>query len=228
MKPRDTRLLRALRKIVAVACRDYRQNWAALDQVLYNLCRRHPDHSRCAINAKLWIVGRAYGTGIERQIKSDGSPESAMDRLAERFAAHRRQLDTILRGLRGVREPLTPGKLTQILDAHGQFVRLMKQKRIVRHGTVPRSFASKYLHFHHPAVPIYDSVAVELLTGMYPRTPVNEEILVPKGADQKYAEFVGRFWRIYQEARISGVKITVKLVDHCLLTLAKRATRVGS
>src|SRR6516225_8308780 len=57
---------------------DYRAKWCAIDETLYDLCRRYPDHSDLrGINAKLWIIGRTYATGIERKIFTQGSQGSS-------------------------------------------------------------------------------------------------------------------------------------------------------
>ena len=51
----------------------YLQNWLQIDNTLYSLCRKNYGHdSMNSINAKLWIIGRTYMTGIERKIESNG------------------------------------------------------------------------------------------------------------------------------------------------------------
>jgi hypothetical protein len=203
-------------------CRDYWENWAALDQALYDLCKRHPrHHNRDAINTKLWILGRTYATGIERQIRSNGTQGNSLERLAEKFYSHRHDVDKILSQLQKVKQPLNPEKLTKILEAHGQFLRLIKKMKLIRGGQSPRSFVSKYLHFHHPVVPIYDSVALKVLKGKYSRMEVNGEVQLPKGADDDYWNFLRRFWKFYQEIKKSGGEQGVKLADNYLLALAK-------
>ncbi|MEW5826372.1 MAG: hypothetical protein AB1778_06020, partial [Candidatus Bipolaricaulota bacterium] len=55
------------------AVADYEHSWRATDEALYDLCRRHPDHAdQAGVNAKLWIIGRTYATGIERKIPANG------------------------------------------------------------------------------------------------------------------------------------------------------------
>jgi len=143
------------------ACRDYRLNWKARDDALRGLCRKFPDHQRRdGVNAKLWIISRSYATGIERRIKSAGTQGSSMETLADHFWRRRTSVDNIIKSLRGVREPLTPSKLEQIANAHGKLLRVVR-KVLRRKRQSPRSFVSKYLHFHNPAVPIFDSVVVK-------------------------------------------------------------------
>ncbi len=204
------------------ACADYRANWEAVEIALYDLCKRHPTHQdQGGINAKLWIIGRAYATGIERKIKSKGVQGSSMTQLGKHFWRNRRRVDKVLSRLRGVNEPLTPNTLTKILDAHGRLVRIVQGA--LRKGQTPRSFVSKYLHFHNRAVPIFDSVAVRAARKHYRREKCDTSIQIPAAADKQYSDFLLRFWRLYQEAQISGAKISVKLLDNYLLALAKEA-----
>lgn len=201
------------------ACAHYRRNWDAVETALYGLCRRYPNHkSRAGINAKLWIIVRAYATGIERKIKSQGVQGSSMTQLGDHFWRNRRRVDAVLRGLRSVKEPLTTGKLTKILAAHARLVRLIKP--VLRKRQTPRSFVSKYLHFHNSAVPICDSVAARAVRGCYRRMKRGTSVEIPAGADPQYADFLLRFWQLYQDARASRVKVSVKLLDHYLLSLA--------
>ncbi|MHB8522234.1 MAG: hypothetical protein ACYDH9_15955 [Limisphaerales bacterium] len=201
------------------ACRDYKANWEALDVALYDLCKKHPDHqSRGVINAKLWIIGRTYATGIERKIPSKGSQGSSMTQLADYLWMHRNKADTALRLLCGLREPLTPDKLKVILKAHGQLQQLVKGR--LRKGQTPRSFVSKYLHFHCPAVPIYDNVAVASLRTAYPWKREFEVFKLHNATDEEYGCFVLRFWRLYHEAKSSAAEVSVKLLDHYLLASA--------
>jgi len=204
------------------ACADYAANWEAVEIALYDLCKRHPDHQdQGGINAKLWIIGRAYATGIERKISSQGFQGSSMTQLGKHFWRNRHRVDKALQILRGVNQPLTPEKLTKILDAHGRLVRIIQGA--LRKGQTPRSFVSKYLHFHNPAVPIFDSVAVAAARKHYRRERRDGSVQIPAMAGPQYADFLMRFWRLYQEARDSGAKVSVKLLDNYLLALAKEA-----
>jgi hypothetical protein len=201
------------------ACRAYEANYAALNQVLYDLCRRHPDHKhRDGINAKLWVIGRTYATGIERHIRTKGSQGSSLTQLADHLWQHRREVDECLDQLRKAREPLTLNKLTIILAAHGRLLQIVQP--LLRPGISPRSFISKYLHFHVPAVPIYDGIAASTLGKLYPWRRAFLVCDVPAHADQQYARFVLRFWQCYQAMRRKQQRVSVKLIDEALLALA--------
>lgn len=199
------------------ACQDYTERWALLDQVLYDLCAKHPTHQTAEeVDAKLWIIGRTYATGIERRVAGqNGVQGGALERVAQHMIKNGGEIDSILASLAGIQEPLDLDKLAAIVAAHGQFVSLLKQ--ITTKGRAPRSFASKYLHFHHPAVPIYDSYVVVTLGRLYARQKL-DALVEPIEADADYVWYVKRFWRLYQEARTSPERVSVKLLDHFLLT----------
>ena len=162
------------------ACADYAANWEAVEIALYDLCKRHPDHQdQGGINAKLWIIGRAYATGIERKISSQGFQGSSMTQLGKHFWRNRHRVDKALQILRGVNQPLTPEKLTKILDAHGRLVRIIQGA--LRKGQTPRSFVSKYLHFHNPAVPISITLPLVKFLGLRDLRNLARDRNLPEG-----------------------------------------------
>ena len=200
------------------AARTYRENWEATDAILYGMCRQYPDHrTRTGVNAKLLIIGRSYASGIERQIRSDRRQSSSINQLADHFWKNRMKVDAVLLELRDVREPLNIEHLCRILSAHGRLLRLVE--KVARPDRTPRSFVSKYLHFHCPAVPIIDSFSVVGLKRLYPRMS-NLTVLAGTG-DEHYRRFLRVFWLLYEDAQASGAKITVKQLDRCLLAAAQ-------
>ena len=201
------------------ALHDYNLEWRQTDDVLYALCRKYPRHTdRGGVAAKCWIIGRTYATGIERQITSDGQQGDSMSKLVSSLVAHASQVDVLVDRLRPLREPLTSDALATIIDVHGQFVHLLRE--IVRSDETPRSFAAKYLHFHCPLVPIYDSV----VAGIIPRLVRWRDSLMvfpkPDNADEEYASFCYRFWNLYEQARRDlGDRVCVRLLDYHMLVL---------
>jgi hypothetical protein len=165
--------------------------------------------------AKLWIIGRKFAAGIERRVAGEpGVQSGALWKVAEHMYASGQEIDGIVESLAAVWEPLDPDKLTAIIDAHGRFVRLLQ--RITTGGKAPRSFASKYLHFHNPAVPMYDRYAAWALRQLYARKKI-PALGTPTEVDQDYVWYVARFWRLYQDVSTSQQWISVKLLDHYLL-----------
>jgi hypothetical protein len=127
-----------------------------LDRTLYQLCAEHPRHDTIgAVNAKLWLIGRGFATGIERHVRSFGTQGSSLGRVAEHLLRHRVEVDEIVQQLRELAEPIDVETLSKVVALHGQFCKLVS--RIANGKKVLVSFASKYLHFHAPLVPIFDT-----------------------------------------------------------------------
>ena len=199
------------------AVKEYDENWKAIDMCLYALCRQFTGHvDPGETNAKCWIIGRTYATGIERKITTTGAQGSSMTQLAQHLFAHREIVDGWLQSLVGVREPLEPDKLRTILAVHGKFTNFLRS--ILRNNVSPRSFASKYLHFHCPAVPILDSFAVKNLARLVRWHQDLRAFEIPSDADEQYSWHVLRFWKLYQEARTQSAQVSVKHLDYFLLS----------
>ena len=202
------------------ACRDYAEKWQALDQTLYRLCQKHPDHSTWAsVAAKVWIIGRTYATGIERKIRSKGIQGSSLTQLTEHILANRGRVESIFSRLEGISGPLTLEKLKLIVVQHGKFMRLLQPK--LRRKQSPRSFVSKYMHFCCPLVPLYDTLAVKALQHLYPWQDSFKVFDLPPEADEEYGWHVMRFWQLHQDALRKSRRVTVKLLDFYLLCVAK-------
>lgn len=191
-------------------------NWAVLERTLYDLCQQQPGHAdRAGSNAKLWLIGRGFATGIERQIKSKGGQGSSMQTLCDHVHDNHASIDEVAGLLTSVEEPLDEEKLKAIATAHGRLCRLLRP--VLRKGVSPRSFAAKYLHFHCPAVPIYDRYAVWKLTKTCRWRREFNLYGKPREADDDYHWFLLRFWQLYQAARAIRPNVTVRQLDMYLL-----------
>jgi len=195
--------------------------WHILDGTLYGLCRQNREHRTWdSVAAKVWIIGRTYATGIERKIPTRNTQGSSLSQLVEHILQNRRVVDSIFGELAEVFEPLTPKKLKTIVDAHGRFVKVLQP--ILRRRQSPRSFASKYMHFHCSAVPLYDTYAVTALRHLYRWEDCFEVFALPASTDQEYAWHVMRFWQLYHAAKTARERVTVKLLDLYLLCVAEK------
>ena len=224
--------LETLRDGFAKARQDYKENWKLLDDVLYGLCRKHPYHQEQAeIRAKVNIIGRTYSSGIERMIKSDKTPGSSMEQLTNCFIENGSQIDSWIAQLSGIQEPLTDRGVREVLAVHGQLLRLLakitknerRDQPLARH-LQPRSFVSKYLHFHNAIVPIYDSVAsaeirkvTRKVVGWKAVRNVEFKMAVP--VDSDYKDYVEQFLALYVRMRDAGLKVTVRSLDFYLMWL---------
>jgi hypothetical protein len=197
------------------AVENYQAKFQLLDQLLYDLCQKHPDHTdRHSVYAKLWVIGRAYTTGIERAIRANGKMGGSLTALAEQMVSKGKQLNELFSELAEVSQPLTEENAKQVIALHGRFIKIIGS--VLRAKISPRSFASKYMHFHCNAVPIIDSVAdAKLRTLVRWRTAFN--FGMPKNADDYYGWFVMRFLALYRQVQNEGHHPTVKLIDAFLL-----------
>ena len=202
-------------------CKEYELRHRELDGILYRMCRKHPGHADIGgVHAKLWIIGRTYATGIERKIESEGTQGSSMSQLAELMHRRHRSVDKWIRRLHGFREPLRVRMLPDIFLAHGKLTLLIQG--LLRREACPRSFVSKYLHFHCRVVPIYDSLAASSLRARVRWNDDLELCGVPAGADSVYVRHVFRFMRLYGDLRQERPGTTVKQADRHLLEEYRR------
>lgn len=199
---------------------DYLANWRRADNALYDFVSQDPNHTSMAtINAKLLIIGRAYATGIERQIPRGDGGLGSLPRLGRFFHDNSATIDAILGELATVTEPLDAGKLANTIRLHGRFVSLLQH--ITRDHKSPRSFVAKYMHFHYPAVPLYDDRAARALRHRCHWRPALQIFNLPNGADEEYYRHVLRFWHVYQAAQEAGVDLSVMKLDKYLLWVAE-------
>lgn len=202
-------------------CCYYRDNWALTDRTLYDLCERYPAHNDpAAVNAKVLLIGRGFASGIERNIPSKRSMGSALGQLATHLIEQHDAVDGILSQLAKTKEPLTADAIPIIVAAHGRFCQLLRQITQKKKGV--RSFASKYLHFHCPRVPMIDSNSYACAWKM--RSPgrkswarMKEAFAWTEPADWDYYCFVLCFWHVYTYLQERRLEVSVRLVDQYLL-----------
>ena len=198
------------------ACKDYYAHWQLLDRTLYALCAEHPGHADAAdINAKLWIIGRTFASGIERAVPSTGAQGGSLARVRKQLLKHSEEVEDIFAALRTVAEPLDRDRLKLIVAQHGRFDKLLR--KITRKHRSARSFASKYMHFHCPAVPIYDGLSTARLTKL---VRWHRDLKVSKAGkhdDEWYRCHVQRLFALYEHLRKNRPRVSVRLVDVFLL-----------
>lgn len=205
----DARLLAAH----AAARRSYQTRWQTLDEVLYRLCDRHPGHAdRAGVNAKLYLVGRGLASGIERQIQSDRTQGSALRKLGDHLVVNAQALDAAIARLPMTANP-TGQDLQTVIEVHGAVVKLIQP---VLHRGTPRSFVSKYLHFHSPAVPIYDSVVVRNLPGYVTVADVGAWPGAKPAGDPDYRSYVLCVRALLRRLEAVGGSPTIRSVEWML------------
>jgi hypothetical protein len=199
-------------KDLTAAAASFDRDWGGVDDVLYGLCREFPGHEvPREVTAKLALVDRAYSAGLERQVIPDAGSQ-AITKIADFVVDHGREVDAIIAELAPLQEPLNGENMVEIVRAHGRLVDLLRQ--IPTRGTSPRSFAAKYLHFHRPIVPLYDSYVsttlVHLVRWDSQATPF---FALPPEGDPDYWDFCVRFLRLYEACHAAGLAVSVKQLD---------------
>ena len=78
------------------------------------------------------------------------------------------------------------------------------------------------MHFHCPAVPIYDSLAEKHLKQLVRWKQEYQIVRRSNYIDDKYARFVECFFRLYSAYNCKkGPRVSVKMLDYIILTPAR-------
>lgn len=198
---------------LAQAIKGYETSWKPVDAELYDLCRRRPRHDDFAdVYTKVVLIGRVYEAGVARAWRGEGDPESIITNVLLENAELIRGSLQRLAGRSFDRETAA-----EIVELHGHIARAISRKS---GGVFLAAFVSKYLHFHCPIVPIYDSNA-QAAIGRY----VNQEIVgqirkamtqLPEWA-RAYRNFLAAFIVLYERACAeTTLNPSVKELDHLL------------
>jgi hypothetical protein len=195
------------------AIRSYEARWKPVDTELYDLCRRRASHADSAdVYAKVAIIGRVYEAGVARAWRAEGDPETEVTQVLTKLA------DLIEKALARLKDQSFDRQTAnKIVELHGHLARAISH----RSGKVfLTSFVSKYLHFHCPIVPIFDSNA-QTAIGQFVDgelvSPIREAMAeLPEWA-RAYRNFVAAFVVLYERAYAEiPLKPTVKQLDHLL------------
>jgi hypothetical protein len=199
-------------KAYEAAAAAYADSWERIDEWLYSLCTASGHVERADVQAKITIVGRTYSAGLERHVVLHNGQDDRLVVAAAHLAEHGDAIDECLALLGPATGELTPARLADIVQVHGWFTSLVAE--VCR--TSPRSFASKYLHFHCPDVPVYDSYAYAALSADFPLSPGVRPFPKPDGADDEYYSYCCRLWTCYRRATSRGLKPRPKVLDFML------------
>ena len=193
------------------AAATFEDEWGEVDKVLYAVCREHPKHDeRRHVTGKVALVGRGYQAGLERCI-TPGPGQQAVMVAADYVWKRGGEVDDIVVAVQQVSEPLTAASAQELVEQHGRFTQLLGEMPECTRR--PRSFASKYLHFHHPVVPSYDSYAAESLFGWVKWSKLKIPFPLPAHGDAAYWDYCVRLFRLYDACRDHGRNVTTKTLD---------------
>jgi len=119
--------------------------WDFGNQVLYDLCAANPGHARDdIIIAKIWLIGRSYAAAIERR---RSTADAVGDAFYETVVAPTIRSSAIDNWFRALATSANEDMALN-LETHMRVMELFTEIS----GLEKRSLASKYLHFHFPAL----------------------------------------------------------------------------
>jgi len=199
------------------------------DRILYGLCEKFPDHKTSpGVHAKVYLIERSYSAGLERHVESNGTVER-LDRVAELLINHQAEVDTWIASVK--RLHFGDHWIGPVCVLHGKFMSLLREVMRPKSQKNPnerrsaRSFASKYLHFHAPVVPIYDKRASDALSGLELKPVQSSSVGSDASVDSDYAKFCARI-----EVLVKGwptSEVTARDIDKYLLFIERRQ-RLGN
>jgi hypothetical protein len=202
-----------LNVLLAAAIKNYSDGWQNVDEELYGLCRKRPSQAtRADVFTKVAIIGRVYEAGIPRSFQAPGDNEmTVVHGLTE-------QADLIRDGLQALGgSAFNRQSAGALIELHGRITRKLAEHTA---DAWLSSFVSKYLHFHCPIVPIYDSNASGSVGRFVDRstiTDVRNWMTTLPGWATAYRNFVAAFVVLYERAwTVTPLQPTVKHVDHLL------------
>jgi hypothetical protein len=197
---------------------EYLSIYSRIDYILYNMCKKWPDHkNREKVHAKVRIIGRVYGAGLERTGRDQS--KGIYETIAKVLYKNRKWIDESIKDLRKIKNPKSAER--EILSLHGKLLRLIRKG--TKSGLNYRSFVSKYLHFHIPIVPIFDSLASKNINSSvwYPWKRWSKEIYKTIKWEEKYDwsyfKFFGQFILYFSDIKEQRLKpSSVKNADYYL------------
>ena len=144
--------------------------WDLGNKVLYKMCEDYPKHENIdKIIAKIWLIGRTYAASIERRVHAQESTDKFYIKVAKKMkdSGIDKQIQKI-----PSQNVLDEKSIEIISGVHCFLVKIFRE--LTQHNKV--SLASKYLHFHKPIVPLYDSRANKSINRIIKENNRHEEI----------------------------------------------------
>lgn len=190
--------------------------WQLGNQVLYDLCKKHPSHNDAdEIVAKIWLIGRSYAAAIERRRNAESlSGDFYYDVVAPAILSVGEELDDGIQCLK-MCQWLNDDTLDAVLDIHGHLTKTFEKLT----NMDKRSLASKYLHFHCPDMFfIYDSRASSAINKLVNKGKENLYKHISAERDMVYTDFCVRAVELRSYIDSShGIKLTPRELDDLLL-----------
>jgi hypothetical protein len=190
------------------------EKWKLGNNILYKMCSDYPKHTNPEeIRAKIWLIGRSYAAAIERRTKKEHINDDFYDYVVEEFVKFNKEnkFDEKLSKLKNVE--FNEDSIKDIIKIHKELTDFFEKLT----GKEKRSLASKYLHFHCPVFPIFDSRANNSI-----RKIVKGKIKKFEG-DEQYSKFCDKMLELCNLIKKeSGKTPTSREVDTYLVRVANK------
>ena len=193
-----------------------RKKWALGNKILYNMCSSYPLHTESEeIRAKIWLIGRSYAAAIERRKTKQDINDNFYDVVIKEFIQFNKEknLDGRLEKLKS--QKFNEECLNEMLLLHYDLTRFFFNLTKLE----KRSLASKYLHFHSPIFPIYDTRAKDSINKV-----VKGNIKIPKIiGDKEYSKFCHKILFLYNYIKeMTGGEVSLRDIDRYLVSVANK------
>ena len=193
------------------------KRWVFANQFLYNLCAENPRHNDVdIIVGKLWIIGRCYAAAIERRrTNTDFKGDFYYDIVAPKMLSIGSELDERIAEINQF-QLITEQNIDLVLNTHAFLMRAFFEITDLE----KRSLASKYLHFHCPAMFfIYDSLASEEIGRRVKLDRQRAMKHYSSDCDRWYADFCIRSLELCEFINDNyGAVLSPRELDNLLLT----------
>ena len=200
------------------AQREHLKLYSKADGILYDMCKRWPNQKDLGVvQAKVRTIGRVYAAGLERKGKKDKS-KGIYETIAKILHENGAKIDSEIKALKRFKK-LSKASYERILNVHGNMV--IRLRKGTRSKLNFRSFVSKYLHFHVPIVPLFDSRASSTInrSDWYPWKDFNKRMLIPKKKeyDPVYYRFFNQFLFYFTDLQQQKLRPSVRDADWYLI-----------
>lgn len=195
------------------------QKWKFGNSILYDLCKNHSSHDDDEkVRAKIWLIGRSYAVAIERRKINRHINDDFYDYAVKEFIKFNKEtnFDEKLKEIENLE--FDENSIKKILILHSELTNFFKDIT----GLEKRSLASKYLHFHNPLFPIYDSRVKKSLNGIV-KGNIRHEF-----GDAEYSYFCNKILFLHKHIKDNfNIIPTMREMDTFLVEVANKKMRVN-